>query len=104
MHTSFFAGGTAVNPRAGCNPACTANRSAPRKPLPPSTAARYTLALMAARPGPPNDPPYPDPDGASSERYGPLELRRLVKDDGRALIVYSHAEGPEPPAPEGPEG
>jgi hypothetical protein len=63
---------------------------------------------MEARPGPPEDLPDPDPDGASSERYGPLELRRLVKDDGRALIVYSRAEPPEgrepPEPPEGHEG
>jgi len=26
------------------------------------------------------------------ERYGPLELRRLRKDDGRRLIVYSRVE------------
>jgi hypothetical protein len=28
---------------------------------------------------------------AAQERYGALALRRLRKDDGRALIVYSHA-------------
>ena len=28
----------------------------------------------------------------ASERYGPLALTRLVKDDGRALILYHHAD------------
>jgi hypothetical protein len=27
------------------------------------------------------------------ERYGPLQIERYVKDDGRALILYTHAEG-----------
>jgi hypothetical protein len=35
---------------------------------------------------------------AVNERYGPLELTRLRKDDGRALILYSHDEGPPPQA------
>jgi hypothetical protein len=26
------------------------------------------------------------------ERYGPLALVRVTKDDGRKLIVFSHAE------------
>jgi hypothetical protein len=30
-------------------------------------------------------PPPPPP-----ERYGPLELVRLVKEDGRSLIRFSH--------------
>jgi len=25
------------------------------------------------------------------ERYGPLELVRMLKEDGRALILFSHA-------------
>lgn len=95
MHTSFFASGTAVNPRARCNPACTASCAACRKPISPSTAARYTLAVMEAKPGSSKDGPASDPDAAAAERYGPLELRRLVKDDGRALIVYRREEPPE---------
>ena len=34
---------------------------------------------MSAKPPPP------------TERYGPLGLVRIVKDDGRALILFSHA-------------
>jgi hypothetical protein len=30
-------------------------------------------------------------DGGELERVGPLVLERHVKDDGRALILYSHA-------------
>jgi hypothetical protein len=29
---------------------------------------------------------------ATDERYGPLELTRVRKDDGRSLILYSHDE------------
>jgi hypothetical protein len=36
-----------------------------------------------------------DRDEAAVERYGPLEVRRLRKDDGRALIVYTRVEPPE---------
>ncbi len=99
MHTSFFAGGIAVNPCGRCNPACTANSAASRKPISPSTAARYTLALMEAKPGPSKDGPPSGSAAAAAERYGPLELRRLVKDDGRALIVYRRDEPPEEPEP-----
>jgi hypothetical protein len=33
---------------------------------------------------------------AASERYGPIAIERLVKDDGRALLLFSHAPGDEP--------
>jgi len=95
MHTSFFAGGIAVNPCGTCNPACTANSAARRKPVSPSTAARYTLAVMEAKPGSSKDGPAAD--AAAAERYGPLQVRRLVKDDGRALIVYRREEPPKEP-------
>jgi hypothetical protein len=36
-------------------------------------------------------PPLQSPD--AGERYGPLELARTVKDDGRALILYRRADG-----------
>jgi len=36
------------------------------------------------------DPPAPDE--AQGQRYGILALARMRKDDGRALILYSHAE------------
>ena len=45
---------------------------------------------------PPTEPPQ-------AERFGPLQVTRLRKEDGRALIVYSHTapadapeSGPEP--------
>jgi hypothetical protein len=28
----------------------------------------------------------------SEQRYGPLTITRVAKDDGRALILYNHAE------------
>jgi hypothetical protein len=50
---------------------------------------------------PAEEPPEPssrDPDGdlasaatRNDERYGPLQVRRTRKDDGRALILYSDA-------------
>jgi hypothetical protein len=35
--------------------------------------------------------PRQSPD--AGERYGPVELARSVKDDGRALILYRRADG-----------
>jgi hypothetical protein len=43
-------------------------------------------ALDAERPHPPQSPD-------AGERYGPVELARTVKDDGRALILYRRADG-----------
>jgi hypothetical protein len=38
---------------------------------------------------PPRPPqPPPNPGDAAEERFGPLRLRRIVKEDGRVLIVY----------------
>jgi hypothetical protein len=31
-------------------------------------------------------------DGSAGEPFGPLAVRRLVKDDGRALIIYRGVE------------
>ena len=57
---------------------------------------------MDAKPGSSSQGSAPDPGAAAVERYGPLALRRLVKDDGRSLIVYERAEpsgnGAEPRA------
>ncbi|HXB15802.1 MAG TPA: hypothetical protein VNV44_08670 [Solirubrobacteraceae bacterium] len=47
---------------------------------------------MDGKPGPPSRPSGGDAREGGSERYGPLELRRLRKDDGRALIVYARAD------------
>lgn len=33
-----------------------------------------------------------DPATAPAERFGPLEVRRLRKEDGRRLIVYARIE------------
>jgi hypothetical protein len=46
---------------------------------------------MDAKPGPPPRPSREDARDDGTERYGPLELRRLRKDDGRALIAYVRA-------------
>jgi hypothetical protein len=43
-------------------------------------------------------PAAPPPSGGADlgrERFGPLALERMAKDDGRALIVYSHEEHDE---------
>jgi hypothetical protein len=35
--------------------------------------------------------------GAAGERFGPLALTRVSKDDGRALILYGHDESQAEP-------
>ena len=56
---------------------------------------------MVGQPTEPSSEPAPAPrvgdatSGTEPERYGPLALDRLHKDDGRSLIIYSRAE----PAP-----
>ncbi len=49
----------------------------------------------ARRDGADGAPPAPATPGGEvpSERYGPLELRRMRKDDGRSLILFSRADG-----------
>lgn len=42
---------------------------------------------------PPGDGPPPDDGAGSHEELGPLAVERHVKDDGRALILYSRREG-----------
>ncbi len=37
-------------------------------------------------------PSSPKDEPAQGERYGPLLVRRMVKDDGRALIRFDRAE------------
>ncbi len=54
---------------------------------------------MDAKPGSSSQRPAPERDESPPERYGPLILRRLVKDDGRALIVYERAVEPADPPP-----
>jgi len=56
---------------------------------------------MGAQPEQPPAEPEPGEPGAGSgssetavERFGPLALERLRKDDGRSLIIYSRAEPP----------
>jgi hypothetical protein len=39
------------------------------------------------------------PGAAQRERFGPLEVTRLRKDDGRALIVYSRTAPADPESP-----
>jgi hypothetical protein len=40
-------------------------------------------------------PVQPPPEPAPQERYGPLALAFVRKDDGRSLILYSHDEDRE---------
>ena len=42
---------------------------------------------------PPEQPPAGDGGEAEGERYGPLIVRRMVKEDGRALIRFDRADG-----------
>jgi hypothetical protein len=43
------------------------------------------------------DPPAREP--APDERYGPLSLLRVRKDDGRSLILYERTDGAGADAP-----
>jgi hypothetical protein len=56
-----------------------------KRPL-PSTSSEAPASGEGAR----GERPPPD------ERLGPLEIKRHVKDDGRALILYTHAEREHP--------
>jgi hypothetical protein len=42
----------------------------------------HKVLLLSGVPAPPPPP---------TERYGPLGLVRIVKEDGRVLILFSHA-------------
>jgi hypothetical protein len=44
---------------------------------------------------PPRDQGERPQDPGSEERYGPLRLKRITKQDGRALIFYSRVAPPE---------
>jgi len=73
----------------------------------PLRRSAYNLADMVADPAEPSSSGRPgacggtdaaaSPSGGQGpprERYGPVEVTRLVKDDGRALILYTRADGP----------
>jgi hypothetical protein len=52
---------------------------------------------MASNPSPPpagtpGEPSEPASDDQPVERYGPVALERRVKEDGRALILYSQLD------------
>ena len=51
---------------------------------------------MDEKPGPPPPREAARTEPGPVERYGPLELRRLRKEDGRELIVYAHGRDPAP--------
>jgi hypothetical protein len=42
-----------------------------------------------------------DPAAAPAEAYGPIELRRYVKSDGRALILYTDDDPTQDRPPRG---
>ena len=54
----------------------------------PARLCSYTSAMPSSPPPPLDRPPATE----EPERFGPLVLRRLVKDDGRALILFSRAD------------
>ena len=103
MHTSFSAGVHEVNPWNRCNPACTERGIGVVHEQATLHLTRYTLGLMDAKPASSSEhTPGGQEDG--SERFGPLAVRRLRKDDGRQLIAYERTEADtEPGAGPGPE-
>jgi hypothetical protein len=52
---------------------------------------------MRSEAPPPRDPGERPQDPEGEERYGPLRLKRITKEDGRALILYSRVEPPSKP-------
>jgi hypothetical protein len=60
---------------------------------PPAAAAASADAGRAAQTATPGAREGSAPGGG--ERFGPLLLERLVKDDGRALIVFTYAPQPD---------
>jgi hypothetical protein len=52
---------------------------------------------MRSQAPPPRDAGERPQDPEGEERYGPLGLERIIKEDGRALILYSRVEPPEKP-------
>ncbi len=61
---------------------CVYPRDMAREPAAPSPSDRPE---QGARPG-------ADERAQPAERYGPLALARHVKDDGRALLLFTRAE------------
>jgi hypothetical protein len=43
----------------------------------------------------PNPADRPPAEEEKEERFGPLAVRRLVREDGRALILYTRVEEPD---------
>jgi hypothetical protein len=67
----------------------------PAAPPPPQRPERDPGARRA--PGEEGGPPEPrSGEGQAGERYGPVEIARYVKEDGRALLLYSHSAGRGP--------
>jgi hypothetical protein len=72
----------------------------------PSGGARLgadTLGLMGAKPsqiprssGRPKASPRAEQGEQHEDRCGTVTIARRVKDDGRALILYTHADDGEP--------
>jgi hypothetical protein len=57
---------------------------------PPVPKGGYTSVMPTSAEGPPDSAPAEE----RVERYGPLIVRRTVKDDGRALIRFDRADEP----------
>jgi hypothetical protein len=57
---------------------------------PPVPTGGYTSLMPTSAEEPPDAAPAEEP----LERYGPLIVRRTVKEDGRALIRFDRADEP----------
>jgi hypothetical protein len=55
-----------------------------KRPAPPLSSAPSESAGEGAR------------EERAQERFGPLAVERHIKDDGRALILYTHVERERP--------
>jgi hypothetical protein len=97
MHTTFSLNGTGVNRWARANSGESSSKRAVVR-----SASPYTLGIMARKRTAPGASGHdagedsedrPDQDAEKHERFGPLAVERHVKDDGRALILYTDCEG-----------
>src|SRR3954468_8432800 len=61
----------------------------------PEASGLLESGMASAGPSSPEPDNAPDAADEPHERFGPLSLQRLVKDDGRALLLYTRTAHPD---------
>jgi hypothetical protein len=64
----------------------------PERDVPPLRRSQPDSGAQADAGSPGEGPPPAEPQPA--EHYGPIAIARHVKDDGRALLLYTHTAVP----------